>query len=492
MNFCGEGFDLIGSSFLASKGGYMKKITAVLALGICFTVLIVAGYPRSGDAATIYGCQGKIGGFVRIVASQAQCDTKLENPISWNSVGPQGAQGPIGATGPQGPQGPKGDIGSTGATGATGAIGPAGPAGAAGPQGATGAPGAMGPTGAAGKDGAAGPSGKSVLNGIIDPEATDGTDGDFYVNTTMNTIFGPKTNGVWPTGAPLVGPAGATGPKGDTGATGSQGAQGLQGPKGDQGIQGLPGTPGLKGDKGDQGLQGPQGDIGPQGIQGIQGIKGDTGPAGPAGSASLAALNGTQCNASDGNASTLQVTVAADGSVSLKCPIPAPTKIVFLTSKVFNGAMRQAAVIQLDLICQSAANQAGLNGSFKTWIEESFYFTPSVIFTQSPNPYVLVDGTVVADNWTALTTQPLQHPIDIDEYGNSWPGMNVVVWTNLKDTGVSAATSNPESADCDGWTSSSPTKYGNQGYVYEISSWSYNDVLMNDCSTTAHLYCFQQ
>ena len=93
------------------------------------------------------------------------------------------------------PTGPQGPIGLTGATGATGATGVAGPTG---PQGATGATGA---TGAAGLDG------KTVLNGAADPVA-QGVDGDFYINTTANTIFGPKASGAWGTGTSLVGPQG--------------------------------------------------------------------------------------------------------------------------------------------------------------------------------------------------------------------------------------------------------------------------------------------
>jgi hypothetical protein len=39
-------------------------------------------------------------------------------------------------------------------------------------------------------------------------------DGDFYINTATNTLFGPKAGGAWPSGVSLVGPTGATGPAG--------------------------------------------------------------------------------------------------------------------------------------------------------------------------------------------------------------------------------------------------------------------------------------
>ena len=82
--------------------------------------------------------------------------------------------------------------------------------------GATGAAGADGADGAAGDDGA---DGKTVLNGAVDP-TSEGVDGDFYINTASNEIFGPKAAGVWGTGTSLVGPTGATGATGATGPAG--------------------------------------------------------------------------------------------------------------------------------------------------------------------------------------------------------------------------------------------------------------------------------
>jgi len=102
-------------------------------------------------------------------------------------------------------------VGPTGPTGPTGATGPTGPTGATGPAGA---------------DGADGADGNTVLNGTSDPSGGDGVDGDFYINTSTNMIFGPKSGGSWPAGVSLVGPTGATGPTGPTGPAGADGADG--------------------------------------------------------------------------------------------------------------------------------------------------------------------------------------------------------------------------------------------------------------------------
>ncbi len=77
-----------------------------------------------------------------------------------------------------------------------------------------------GDTGDTGAAGATGPSGNAVLNGTGDPGGGDGTEGDFWINTTTDQIFGPKTGGAWGLGTPLVGPAGVPG---DPGAAGPMG-----------------------------------------------------------------------------------------------------------------------------------------------------------------------------------------------------------------------------------------------------------------------------
>ena len=61
-----------------------------------------------------------------------------------------------------------------------------------------------------GNQGFTGRDGRTILNGTGDPTAFDGSDRDFYINTTTNTLFGPKIAGAWPAvGVSLVGPAGS-------------------------------------------------------------------------------------------------------------------------------------------------------------------------------------------------------------------------------------------------------------------------------------------
>jgi hypothetical protein len=152
--------------------------------------------------------------------------------------------------------------------------------------------GIQGATGAKGNTGPAGPAGPIGLTGAAGAAGTNGT------------------NGV----------DGAQGPKGDAGAAGTNGTNGVdgaQGPKGDPGAAGTNGTNGV------DGAQGPKGDTGAAGTNGTNGVDGAQGPKGDAGAAlsNLSDLQGVPCTVA-GVAASVQVAVAADGSIALTCVAP--------------------------------------------------------------------------------------------------------------------------------------------------------------------------
>ena len=146
-----------------------------------------------------------------------------------------------GATGSQGP------IGLTGATGATGSQGPIG---------LTGATGSQGPAGANGTNGTNGADGKTILNGTaVSRRHQHGVNGDFYIDTSTNTMYGPKAAAVAgrrldrqggrscrvrraPGSYRCSGPRGAQGPI----AMGTPRSAGSRGPAGERGSPGAPGA----------------------------------------------------------------------------------------------------------------------------------------------------------------------------------------------------------------------------------------------------------
>ena len=65
-----------------------------------------------------------------------------------------------------------------------------------------------GPQGLPGSDGADGTDGRTTLSGAGAPASITGSDGDFYIDTSGKTIYGPKTTGAWGSPTNLIGPAG--------------------------------------------------------------------------------------------------------------------------------------------------------------------------------------------------------------------------------------------------------------------------------------------
>ena len=52
-----------------------------------------------------------------------------------------------------------------------------------------------------------------MLNGTGAPQGNLGKDGDFYLDTQADVLYGPKANGAWPVnGVSLAGIPGAAGP----------------------------------------------------------------------------------------------------------------------------------------------------------------------------------------------------------------------------------------------------------------------------------------
>jgi hypothetical protein len=182
-----------------------RKTRTVWVVGGAAAVLVGTGvtYAAVPDAGTniYHGCMLTGIGTVRLIDPSlpstnplSHC-SKLETPISWNQTG---AQGPAGATGATGSQGP------------------------AGPVGVTGAPGTQGPAGAAGTNGK---DGNTILSGTGAPADSVGNDGDFYLDTSADNLYGPKAGGSWPSaGTSLVGSPGTTGPAGPQGPAGPAGS----------------------------------------------------------------------------------------------------------------------------------------------------------------------------------------------------------------------------------------------------------------------------
>jgi hypothetical protein len=225
---------------------------------------------------------------------------------------------------------------------------------------------------------------------------------------------------------------------------------------------------GANGAAGDKGAPGNLGDLGEKGNKGNKGEPGDQGDQGDQGAAAdaVAAL----CEALGSTAGCDLVAVLA----------PKFPKLVFITSTTQTGNL--GGLEGADDICQGLADDKNIKGSFKAWLSDGFE-SPNSRFTRSVDPYRLIDGTVIANDYTDLINGELLHPINLTEEAQS-PSRAAFTGT----TPLGAASS----PYCSGWTSSDGNLKGSHGSPSKTNGvWSLVSVPL-PCNFELTLYCFEQ
>ena len=182
----------------------------------------------------------------------------------------------------------------------------------------------------------------------------------------------------------------------------------------------------------------------------------------------------------DGDQNVDELGVDCGGADCDECVGDFPPLRVFVTaSSTHTGNL--GGLDGADATCQVAANRAEVPGRYRAWIGDDGV-GPNERFTQSPFPYVLTNGTVIAQNYTDLTDGTLAAPINIDEDGNQVTFAGV--WTGASEDG-----SGFQGSSCAGWTS----LQGQAAFGFESQTgagWSANDG--QGCDVAYRLYCFEQ
>jgi hypothetical protein len=186
--------------------------------------------------------------------------------------------------------------------------------------------------------------------------------------------------------------------------------------------------------------------------------------------------------------------IDAPGDLAVQDVAPLTHYVVFATSAAYTGNL--GGLSGADQKCQTLAS-AKLTGTFKAWLSDSNTSAASHLTTHGTLPYILVDGTLVANDWTDLTSGMPQHMIDLDESGNQVATADMCsgfgghyVWTDSNDDGTIYNTAQ----SCQNWTSAASTDNGSTGSAslnQATSYWS-NWCNLQSCDTPASLYCVQQ
>ena len=168
-------------------------------------------------------------------------------------------------------------------------------------------------------------------------------------------------------------------------------------------------------------------------------------------------------------------------------------RLVFVTSEVFDGNL--GGLAGADAHCQRLASDAGHPGAYRAWLSDG-RDSPSTRFTRSPGPYVLVDGTVVADSYADFTDGTLDNPIALTERGADPPassdndcnkGTPTAVWTGSAANGGGIPSN--ASQRCQDWTSAEGNGYMGDRTRFDAPDWS--TTCASVCTALAPLYCIQ-
>ncbi len=187
------------------------------------------------------------------------------------------------------------------------------------------------------------------------------------------------------------------------------------------------------------------------------------------------------------------INAAGEGALSAEVSGRSAAR-VFITSTAYTGNL--GGLSGADSKCQTRANAASLGGTWKAWLSDGSVSAASRL-THLNIPYVLVDGSLVANNWNDLTDGSLIRPIYKTEYNNN---LNWYVWT---DTNINGSIYNSYYA-CSSygsgafWNSSASYIYSYIGLSgYNNSSWTiflpnpYNPQ-PSGCNNSYSLYCIEQ
>jgi hypothetical protein len=171
----------------------------------------------------------------------------------------------------------------------------------------------------------------------------------------------------------------------------------------------------------------------------------------------------------------------------ISCPDNQPiNKIVFVSSETYTGNL--GGISGANDKCDQLAQNAGLTGSYKAWISNS-KSTPATTFNRSKGPYVLVDQTIVANNWNDLTDSILNKSINLTESGALVNALSKA-WTNTHPDGSIISLTTTES--CSDFTSVDAQYTAVTGTIvlYYSSEWTRHN--STSCQESHYIYCIQQ
>jgi hypothetical protein len=161
-------------------------------------------------------------------------------------------------------------------------------------------------------------------------------------------------------------------------------------------------------------------------------------------------------------------------------------KTVFVTSVSFKGNL--GGLKGADDKCQAEANDPASivpSGTYLAWLSDGTD-SPDTRFTKSSHPYMLPDGTMIAESFADLTDGSILHTINIAPTGKPLGSQGFWTGTNADGTTLQHLVT------CNSWAGDTwPGSHGMSGSTIQKSTlWSTRVPV--PCRESRRLACFQQ
>lgn len=185
----------------------------------------------------------------------------------------------------------------------------------------------------------------------------------------------------------------------------------------------------------------------------------------------------------------------------IACAAPIPTerdeKYVFITKESFESNM--GGLSGADAKCQAEADAPESivpSGTYLPWLSDGTD-SPDSRFTKSSHPYLLADGTKIAENYSDLTDGTILQAINVDATGAPVLGLQRF-WTDTLPDGkaVQPFVANAQLNSCNAWRGSSVYYAGAMVGNTVKTSGGWSNTFQSGCKNFGRqkyrLACFQQ